>query len=264
MKYTHKAVRQLLYEYLSGEINDQVRSEVARHLGECTHCAGELEQLKQVLHSLPGPVSRPSARRTDEFWSTFVSRVEQRIGQKRGIRSVPVFDVLRSWLSFHRPAVATTGLAVAAAGIVASLVLMKVPDVRQPREQIVEQLPAVDEQSERVGQYFRRSKSLLIGLANKKSPEGMPVDLSLERQVSRQLVEEARQLREQPLDPGATQLMGEMERILIELANAENNDVRSNMDLLRSGIREENLLFKVRMAEAVYGTPTFMNASYRK
>lgn len=263
MKYSHRDIKQLLYDYLTEELDDTVRSDVARHLAECTACAAEVEHLREVLHRVPKVVTRASEQRSEEFWNGFARRVEQRIGPKWEMQPAPMLDVLTSWFYFRRPALAAAGVALAGVGIVVSVWIARMAEVQPPHDQIVEQAP-VDEHVERVGQYFRRSKSLLVGLTNKKAPEGVPLDLSLERQVSRQLVEEARQLREQPLDPGATQLIDEMERILIELANAEDAGVQSNMDLLRSGIRQENLLFKVRMAEAVYGSPTFMNASYRK
>jgi len=43
-----------------------------------------------------------------------------------------------------------------------------------------------------------------------------------------------------------------MESILIELSNIEGERGASSMDIIRSGIHHENLLFKIRMAEAVY------------
>jgi RNA processing factor Prp31 len=77
------------------------------------------------------------------------------------------------------------------------------------------------------------------------------VDLSAERELSRQLVRETRELRDH-LDPQAAQLVGDMEKILIEIASRNETTDRDHFDLIRSGIRQQNLLFKVRMTESVY------------
>lgn len=43
-----------------------------------------------------------------------------------------------------------------------------------------------------------------------------------------------------------------MEKILIEIASRNETTDRDHFDLIRSGIRQQNLLFKVRMTESVY------------
>jgi hypothetical protein len=62
-------------------------------------------------------------------------------------------------------------------------------------------------------------------------------------------VHEARYLRNQPLDARSAELVGDLEKIMIELANLEEEHDLPNVELIRTGIRRENLLFKIRMAE---------------
>jgi hypothetical protein len=109
-----------------------------------------------------------------------------------------------------------------------------------------------DVPNERVSQYFRRSKTLLVGLANLQPDRDERLDFTAERRVSRDLIREARYLKQQPIDPRSRELMNDLERIMIELKNIEEHADLPNVEIIRSGIREENLLFKIRMAEAMY------------
>jgi hypothetical protein len=114
--------------------------------------------------------------------------------------------------------------------------------------------------NERVSQYFRKSKTLLVGLANLRTDQDEPFDFSTERRVSRDLILEARYLKQQPIDPRSRELMNDLERILIELKNTEENNDLPNIEIIRGGIHQENLLFKIRMAEAMYDSTRFLTA----
>jgi len=87
------------------------------------------------------------------------------------------------------------------------------------------------------------------------------VDLSSERKVSRDLIEEARYLQSQPLDRRSERLIGDMEKILIELANMKEQNELPNVEMIRGGIHQENLLFKIRMAESLYDTTAAIQGS---
>jgi hypothetical protein len=112
----------------------------------------------------------------------------------------------------------------------------------------------------RMSQYLRKSKVLLIGIANLETEEGQPVDFSVEQRASRELVREARYLKQRALDPRVDQLVDAMSRILIELANLSDEQQIPNMEIVRSGIYQENLLFRIRMAEAVYDSTHLLYA----
>ncbi len=115
-----------------------------------------------------------------------------------------------------------------------------------------------------MGQYLRRSKVLLVGLSNLKTADGSPVDLSVERTVSRELIREARNLGEEHLDPRSVLLLRDLQKILIELANMEQQSDLPNVEIIRSGIEQENLLFKIRMAEATRDSVRLIHAKYSR
>jgi hypothetical protein len=89
-----------------------------------------------------------------------------------------------------------------------------------------------------------------------KTDPSVPIDVSAEQQLSRSLVHEARYLKPYMPDSRSVKLVNDMEKIFIELANLEATNDRPNVELIRGGIVEENLLFKVRMAEAMFDSLT--------
>ncbi len=233
-----------------------------------------------------------SDARSKEFWAAFATAVEGRISRSRQKKTLlaDVWDLVHSYFFFRRGSFALAGMA--AAMILLAIVLVNRPnpprevvfvdssksksipleprngialradeerpgqsdDVSQPNYTASPQeLPLrVRYADNRMSQYLRKSKILLIGIANLKTDEGQPVDLSVEQRTSRELVREARYLKQRPLNPRVDQLVDEMSRILIELANVTKDKQVPNMEIIRSGIHQENLLFKIRMAEAVY------------
>ncbi|HLX12472.1 MAG TPA: hypothetical protein VKS81_06625, partial [Bacteroidota bacterium] len=56
----------------------------------------------------------------------------------------------------------------------------------------------------------------------------------------------------QRLDPHSAKLVGDLQKILIELANMKDQGNAPNVEIVRSGVQEENLLFKIRMEEQSY------------
>src|SRR5258708_35821753 len=108
-------------------------------------------------------------------------------------------------------------------------------------------------------QYFRRSKILLIGLANIHQDQQGEVDLTADRRTSRSLVQEARYLEDQPLDHRSARLIGDLQKILIELANTKGRNGMPEVQILQGGIHRENLLFKIRMAETMFDSTQFAN-----
>ncbi len=106
---------------------------------------------------------------------------------------------------------------------------------------------------EAVGDYLTSSRMLLVGISNLSPEEGQPIDLGVERTAARSLVLQARLLSVEPLDERSRLLVEELERILIELANLEESADLPDVEMIRTGVRQQNLLFKIRMAEHQLG-----------
>jgi hypothetical protein len=284
----HKDIRLALYDYAEGSLDEKRRAIVDGHLQSCEACRDDLRRIREALSLVARPERAASEARSEEFWTSFATAVEERI-RKRSSRTTRVRDLgegVLSYIFFHRGSFALAGLAAAILVLVLILVNRPAPTREYvfvdsarskgiPLErrsdtarETVEREPGASEPAQpardegtplrvryadnRVSQYLRKSKVLLIGISNLKTGAGEPVDLSVEQRASRDLVREARYLKQRPLDPRVDELIDSMSRILIEMANITRDNQVPNVEIVRSGIHQENLLFKIRMAETVY------------
>ncbi|MDL1893365.1 hypothetical protein FBQ87_10830 [Sphingobacteriales bacterium CHB3] len=218
--------------------------------------------MQKTLAVLPHPSSQPADERDAMFWHSLAMNVQRDIRGERKSRTgvfSALVDRVRSFVAFRPAYVYSAGAALAVMGIA---VFFFRPQFEAPihvaeKEDMSEEariIPTANESHQRISDYFRKSKTLLVGIANMRTEDEPNIDLSDERSVSRSLVHEARLLQQQPLDGRSARLIRDLEKIMIELANLEETNDLPNVELIRSGIRQENLLFKIRMAAASYDT----------
>jgi hypothetical protein len=250
----HWLTRRRLYEYLRHELGPRAEASVASHLARCARCRTEADELRALLGTMSG--FEPSDTRPAPYWEAFADGVDRRIDAAPRVQPERVwkFPVPRRREVFAFAG----GVAVVLAAFALWRTTWQEPVPAHPAEGRQLATPVRDTTGERVHQYFRRSRVLLVGLANMEPME--EGNLTAERRTSRELIEEARYLQSKPLDARAAKLIDDMETILIELANLEEEQGVSNVDLIRSGIHKENLLFKIRMAEESYTTPNVLPA----
>ncbi len=257
----HSSIQTLLYDYLHNELAENERLSVEHHLASCTRCANDLAALKRTLTLLPAPSSSPSTARHEAYWKSLSLAIEASLKEKDKVEPRPFADVFERLISFFtlRPGYAFalgTGLSIAIIAVVLFRLQPETPPAQTAQERSFTDSSIVFAQHEtdqRVSRYFRKSKTLLVGLANLSEEDGNP-DLRAEQKLSRKLVREARYLKHQPLDGRSAKLVADLEKILIELANLEEGNDLPNVELIRSGIKQENLLFKIRMAEEAFDT----------
>jgi hypothetical protein len=247
----HAAVRKNLVEFVRGELPAEAMADVEHHLGKCRECREECAKLKDVLHAMPVRSTPPSDLQPEEYWQSFARRVDGRLGeeQRRRMHQRPVLDGVADYLRLHwKPALVSAGVGALVVGVLAvwfSGRREQLPLVPQGQEVPVMQTAQRDE----VNDYFERSRVLLIGVANIPAEDGDKVDLSVERHAARELVHTARYLEKKPIDSRSRELIRELERVLVELANIEEQADIPEVDVIRTGVRQQNLLFKIRMAE---------------
>lgn len=253
MKTSHRDIQNRMYDCVTGRLSAHEREEVEEHCRECAECRAERESLRALVEVLPLRTTDPSEERNSRFWDEFPDRVRARI------ENPPRYRFWADWAEEVQSLLTRSWKPVgAAAGVLALAVIAFVltrPTTEQPPADasggILPVAAIPDTTRERFAEYLRKSNMLLVGLANRKVDDDV-VDLSAEKELSRHLVRESRDLRDSRLDPDAVRLVGDMERILIEIASRNETTDRYHFDLIRSGINQENLLFKVRMIETVY------------
>lgn len=258
----HRKIQEQLYDYLHDDVTDTDRKMIDRHLADCRECADVAASLRSSL-KLVGPGSHPADQLPPEFWNSFASKVERRIQQDIMGTSLSssLWEKIVSVVMAHQNLATSLGAAIATIGIV--MLLWNPWQDIQPPPMITDNPPTVpvSTKPDKVSQYFRKSKTLLVGLSNLRMVEDQNIDLSVEQQVSRELVHESRSLRQEGLDPHSAFVVKDLEKILIELANIEKPRIEPQMELIRDGIQQENLLFRLRMAEAMRDSMQFIFAS---
>ncbi len=247
----HAAVRVLLYDYLRGDLAEDARISIEAHLRRCRACTEQLESLRTLITPEGKPRWSPSEERTPEFWSAFVSRVEAEVLRRRSAPA-PAADpgYLALFWRFRRRYIGAAFGVLAVAVLVFVLTLQRHPEERQVATLVPTALDtSVTAQGRRMEDYLRKSRILLVGLSNLPVADDAPFDLSAEQETSRQLVHESWYLKQHPLDIRSAALLNDLDRIFIGVAHLRPASSGPDLQLIKGGIRQENLLFKVRMAE---------------
>lgn len=254
-------VRDRLFDYLSGELPREESAILEEHLARCETCRDGLRILREAVDLLPPRGAQPSDERDELFWSSFPARVAGRIAAERRSRTsfiAGVSDRISSFILFNGNRLIAGSAALAA--IALAVVLLRWPAPPAPDSGVAQALPPAPLGAEpaavKLHDYLKRSRVLLVGVSNMHAEEGEAIDLTAERRQSRQLVIEARDLRRSPLDSRSAKLVGDLEKILIELANSSDRQNGPDVEIIRSGIRHHNLLFKIRMTESAIAEAT--------
>jgi hypothetical protein len=262
----HRETLLLLYDYCEGTLAEPERLSVEEHLRECTECAGELALMEEARGVLGDSGVSPADHLPDSYWVGFANSVQAALPAV----DRPTSSALRALLERARgrrirPALAFGG---ALAVFLLALVLSRgpAPDGADRATGPAEARPAmadlpVDTVGLQMERYLKRSKTLLVGLQNAEIDEEFILPPVAERRLSRQLAEESRRLKTRGLDPHGTRLVNDLEKIFIGLANTPDDGWTPAVQVIRSGVEEENLLFKIRMAESAYGHARVIPAS---
>ncbi len=102
-----------------------------------------------------------------------------------------------------------------------------------------------------VGDHLDRSQMVLIELMN-KAPDG-PVDISATQEWARDLVPTNRLIRQTADDAGEqvmADVLDDLERTLIEIANSPSRLSESEFEQVRKRIDGESLVFKIRVLDS--------------
>lgn len=251
-----------LYDYCRGELPPEAMRAIAGHLAGCADCRREEEELREILAELPAAAD-PGDELGPAYWASFADGVADRL--KAGRRPGAVALLLGHIRDYFRFGHAARPLVFAGAGgVVAGVIIALIwggPALQPPAHEMYRaghettsgvMSAANAEPPPDMRDYFRRSKMLLVGITNMKVSGDEPIDLSAERRYSRRLLTEARYLKSRPIDSRSAELISDLEKILIELSNLKDEGEAPNVEIIRGGIHQENLLFKIRIAESVF------------
>jgi len=276
---------ELLVESLYGEIDEERRVELDAHLAGCETCARLLEEMRGTLEVMsryerrdPGP----------EFWAGYWDRLQERMADAAG---TPVEDTTkRSWWRARvagRPVASWTYRAAAAAAIlvlgifVGRTFFMPAVEVSEPPVTasggaVQDTTPGGDvpvptgdvprtggggevvlTSSDRAMRYVQKSQVLILGLVNTDpSADGYAADLETQRTRSRELLAQAPDIKNDLNDPRQRrlrELVDELEKILMQIANLEEEEDYEEVDFIRGTVNRHDVLLKINLEQLRYG-----------
>ena len=234
--HNHLSEDELILQYY-GEIERADRARVDAHLascGECQFAQGQLARVMTLVDSA-APVEAPLG-----FERTAWARLE------------PALDANRSgWKTFFwfpQWALAGGVAALVVAAFVAGRFSGGDPVVTTAPSTAVAEVESARVLQTAVGEHLDRTQMMLVELANAET-DGADV-LALEHQRAEDLVAANRVIRHSALQSGDGQvvdILEDLERVLLEIANAPANATSNDLTDLQSRITREDLLFRLRV-----------------
>ena len=218
-----------------GELDGTAAARTEQHLGTCGDCRRAHARLQRVMAAVD---AMPEPALPDGFERTVWARLQPDLAPPAG---------WRAWLSFA-PAqlawLAAVLVLVSGAFFAGRMTQREAPastvvSADQVREQVL--LAALSE-------HLDRSQTMLIDLVTSE-PDGM-VDVSTERERASDLVAANRLYRQSAAasgEAGVTELLDQLEELLVELAASPDKLSSEEIDSVRKRIDANGLLFKVRV-----------------
>lgn len=236
---THPTDEQL-NDYLERELSPADHVEVSRHVDGCPDCALVIAELQQILREAASlePLTPPA-----HVWN----QVERRLQATHA--AVPT-----RW----GPAWA---LATAALVIAAFLTGRLVEHRARPSDtatmsgaQAVDAAAAASVRERvllvAVGDHLERSQMVLVELANAHTRARDALDISAERQSADELLASNRLYRQtaaQIGQSGVADLLDDLERVLVEVANGPSQVSMQELAAIQQRIEAQGILFKVKI-----------------
>ncbi|HUR37276.1 MAG TPA: hypothetical protein VM009_05635 [Terriglobales bacterium] len=224
----------ILYHY--GEVEEA--TDIRRHLEACAECAEQWKKLQAVMAAVE---TTAVPERGEEYGAQVWQQVRYRLPEKREAEG---------WRAFFRPQrlVFAGGLA---AIILAAFLAGRFTQQPGPGTNVA--TGSTVAQKERVllvavGNHLESSQMVLIELVN--SDAKGKVDISSEQERVRELLSANqlyRQTAQKSADPAVNQLLSELERVLVEIANGPSEMDAKQLDVLRKQIQSQGILLKVRV-----------------
>jgi hypothetical protein len=226
MNEMHIPEEQLVLFYY-GEAADA--APIESHLSQCEHCRAEYRAVQTVLNTVN---AAPVPERGPDYGSAVWKRIERRVGGRRKLQ----------WFSWWVWAPLATALLVLAffAGRISRRPEMPTMAAGQVRERIL--LVAV-------GDHLERSQMVLAEISNAPDGNGK-FDISNEQRMAEDLLDSNRLYRQTANSTGDTavaNVLDDLERMLLEIANGPSQLDPAQLDELRQEIKDRGLLFKIRV-----------------
>jgi hypothetical protein len=238
----HHATEQDLVLHYYGELPSVEERELAAHLSGCVSCRHDFTRLQRTLGAIDESALAPEL--PDGFERTVWARLEPDLGpRRRGWFSRMVFSPMP--LALTAAVLVLVGAAFFA-GRISSPTAPAATIATGENERIRERILLVD-----LGEHLDRSQMVLVELVSADSQT--PLDVTGEQAQAEQLLAANRLYRQTAAATGDTamsDLLDELERVLVEVAAGPGELSPAQLDGVRKQIEGQGLLFKVRIVSS--------------
>lgn len=245
--------RKLLPQALYGDLAPRQQGRLEDHLAGCTDCSSRYAALRQT-RAVVSHRELPTA--DDEALKGFWDRLEPWLvppvakpGWKKWLENFPV----AGWPARPAFAAAAAMLLVATGIFIGRINLDSLGGDGHTVSAAVIDASLVADFDAEFSAYLERTKLVLLGLENLPSDEVESLDdLSIHRHISQELLLQGRSLRGNVVmrsNQSLNLLIDDIERILLQLANSEDDDVDLTIQIIRAGMEQNALLFNITITE---------------
>lgn len=257
-----KKCRSLFLEYFYGELDSTRKNFYDNHISTCEKCQSRFAEMKAVLQYTG---QRIRSEPPEEFWNLFEKNLAQRIETEEssekdlvfiGEKPRRIFSIAPKWAY---QAAAAVALIIIGVFIGRALFLPPVPGVQHASRQpdfATQQHPEAMLVN-RSQDYIERSKLILLALVNfdPSIEDPYALDLPYQKQVSKELVQEASFLKKELAESDQERLenlIASLERILLQIANLESENDLDAIELIRDGINRRDILMEINLSDLRY------------
>ena len=238
---THVSEEELILHFY-GETSDA--RPVEHHLAACADCRAEYERLKQALALVDtadafGPADLPGPAFEREVWA----RLEPGLVAAREPWLARLFHATPKWAM-------AGGIATL---VLAAFVIGRFSTEAPPSEPVAGADTTIAQRVMVVAVVDHLDRSQMVLLEVMNADVESAVDLATEQTLARELVAANRLYRQTAVQTGdgnTSNVLDELERVLLEIANTSQDATKDDLDALRARISSRGLLFKVRVVHS--------------
>lgn len=252
--------RELFVDARYGELGATDTAAFKEHLSSCTACASDYARMQQSLEIMDRRIrSEPG----QAFWANYWENLRSRMESEK--EAIPLSTPPPKMVRFRPAFMAAWAYGVAAVLLVAiGIYLGRTVLVRQTQgagqpanasnvvpgaDSAYASRQAVEKQCD---DYFERSKALLIGVVNASDETAPTYNLARQQHISRELLQQAGFLKialKEPDQEHLRQLIGDLEVVLMQLANYSVENGVPLVELVKEGVDKKSILLKINIEQ---------------
>ena len=244
MKKQCKKIQHEFFNAYYNQIEKDKKLMFIDHLKSCAKCADEFSKYKSTLEIMK-QYKRPEPG--NEFWNMYWENLKPQLIAKRVSPLSWIKETLTS-ISIHvRPVYAYAGTAILflIIGIFVAKFFLQQPGIKEQTSLNVRQIAG----RQNAEHLIQRAQVIFLGIMNNDTNKPIWAE---EIRASNQLLKDTDSIKKE-LDP-STQLrlltlISELEVLLMQIANIDSEYDPGTVELIRSSIKHQGILFKININE---------------